>query len=47
MAEGRKEISSLVSPEVCVVDVGLTNSQILGSESMGNWTDSILNVLQR
>ncbi|XP_035174479.1 nibrin [Oxyura jamaicensis] len=46
MTEGRKETSSLVSPDVCVVDVGLTNSQILGSESMRNWTDSILNVLQ-
>ncbi|XP_040402365.1 nibrin isoform X1 [Cygnus olor] len=46
MTEGRKETSSLVSPEVCVVDVGLTDSQILGSESMRNWTDSVLNVLQ-
>ncbi|KAM6349483.1 nibrin isoform 2-T2 [Podargus strigoides] len=46
MTEGRKEISLLVSPEVCVVDVGLTNSQIPGSDSMRNWTDSILAVLQ-
>ncbi|NXL93983.1 NBN protein, partial [Alectura lathami] len=46
MTEGRKETSLLVSPEVCVVDVGLTNSQILGSESMRSWTDSILTVLQ-
>ncbi|KAM9304237.1 nibrin isoform 2-T2 [Morus bassanus] len=46
MVEGRKETSLLVSPEVCVVDVGLTNSQIPGSDSMRNWTDSILTVLQ-
>ncbi|KFP29342.1 Nibrin, partial [Colius striatus] len=46
MTEGRKETSSLISPGVCVVDVGLTNSQILGSDSMRNWTDSILTVLQ-
>ncbi|NXK46810.1 NBN protein, partial [Chauna torquata] len=46
MTEGRKETSLLISPEVCVVDVGLTDSQIPGSESMRNWTDSILTVLQ-
>ncbi|KAM6103021.1 nibrin [Theristicus caerulescens] len=46
MMEGRKETSLLVSPEVCVVDVGLTDSQIPGSDSMRNWTDSILTVLQ-
>uniref|UniRef100_A0A8B9QI41 Nibrin n=1 Tax=Apteryx owenii TaxID=8824 RepID=A0A8B9QI41_APTOW len=46
MTEGRKETSLLVAPEVCVVDVGLTNSQIPGSGSMRNWTDSILTVLQ-
>ncbi|NXD82815.1 NBN protein, partial [Halcyon senegalensis] len=46
MTEGSKETSLLVSPEVCVVDVGLTDSQILGSDSMRNWTDSILTVLQ-
>ncbi|NWS53033.1 NBN protein, partial [Chunga burmeisteri] len=46
MTEGRKETSLLVSPEVCVVDVGFTNSQISGSDSMRNWTDSILTVLQ-
>ncbi|NWI38289.1 NBN protein, partial [Picathartes gymnocephalus] len=46
MTEGRKEIPLLLSPEVCVVDVGLTNSQIAGSDSMTNWTDSILTVLE-
>ncbi|NXP84675.1 NBN protein, partial [Passerina amoena] len=42
MTEGRKEMPLLLSPEVCVVDVGLANSQISGSDSMTNWTDSIL-----
>ncbi|NXB78901.1 NBN protein, partial [Donacobius atricapilla] len=47
MTEGRKEMALLLSPEVCVVDVGLTNSQISGSvDSMTNWTDSILTVLE-
>ncbi|NXP19582.1 NBN protein, partial [Scytalopus superciliaris] len=46
MTEGRKEMPSLISPEVCVVDVGLTNSQNPGFDSMRNWTDSILTVLQ-
>ncbi|XP_032531816.1 nibrin isoform X3 [Chiroxiphia lanceolata] len=46
MTEGRKETLLLISPEVCVVDVGLTNSQIAGSDSMRNWTDSILTLLQ-
>ncbi|NXP36361.1 NBN protein, partial [Leiothrix lutea] len=46
MTEGRKEMPLLLSPEVCVVDVGLTNSQISGSDSLTNWTDSILTVLE-
>ncbi|KAM6282430.1 nibrin isoform 2-T3 [Porphyrio hochstetteri] len=46
LMEGRKDTSLLVSPEVCVVDVGLTNSQIPASDSMRNWTESILAVLQ-
>ncbi|KFV64797.1 Nibrin, partial [Dryobates pubescens] len=46
MTEGGKETSLLASPEVCVVDVGVTNSQILVSDSMRNWTDSVLAVLQ-
>ncbi|NXH18672.1 NBN protein, partial [Bucco capensis] len=46
MMEGRKETSLLVSADVCVVDVGLTNSQIPGSDSMRKWTDSILTLLQ-
>ncbi|NWV95149.1 NBN protein, partial [Machaerirhynchus nigripectus] len=46
MTEGRKEMPLLLSPEVCVVDVGLTNSQISGSDPMRNWTDSILTVLE-
>ncbi|NXM57540.1 NBN protein, partial [Illadopsis cleaveri] len=46
MTEGRKEMPLLLSPEVCVVDVGVTNSQISGSDSLTNWTDSILTVLE-
>ncbi|XP_014821155.1 PREDICTED: nibrin isoform X2 [Calidris pugnax] len=46
MTEGRKEPSFLTSPEVCVVDVGLTNSQVPESDSARNWTDSVLAVLK-
>ncbi|NXE33855.1 NBN protein, partial [Ptilorrhoa leucosticta] len=46
MTEGREEMPLLLSPEVCVVDVGLTNSQISGPDSVRNWTDSILTVLE-
>lgn len=47
MTEGRKEMPLLLSPEVCVVDAGSTNSQISGSDSLRNWTDSILTALER
>ncbi|NXP14715.1 NBN protein, partial [Thinocorus orbignyianus] len=46
MTEGRKETSLLVSPEVCVVDLGLTNSQMPVSDSVRSWTDSVLAALQ-
>ncbi|NXO98573.1 NBN protein, partial [Certhia brachydactyla] len=46
MTEGGKEMPLLLSPEVCVVDVGLTNSQVSGSDSVTNWTDSILTALE-
>ncbi|XP_030826825.1 nibrin isoform X2 [Camarhynchus parvulus] len=46
MTEGRKEMPLLLSPEVCVVDVGLANSQMSGFDSMTNWTDSILTDLE-
>ncbi|NXC62213.1 NBN protein, partial [Aleadryas rufinucha] len=46
MTEGRKEMPLLLSSEVCVIDVGLTNSQISGSDSVRNWTDSILTALE-
>ncbi|XP_068014605.1 nibrin [Melanerpes formicivorus] len=46
MTEGGKETSSLASPEVCVVDVGVTSSQIPVPDSLRNWTDSVLAVLQ-
>ncbi|NWX84031.1 NBN protein, partial [Nothoprocta pentlandii] len=45
MTEGKKETSFLVDPNICVVDIGLTNSQIPVSESVRNWTDSILTLL--
>ncbi|NXG05909.1 NBN protein, partial [Sakesphorus luctuosus] len=47
MTEGTKEMASLISPEVCVVDVGLTNSQNPGSDSLRSWIESILTILQR
>ncbi|KFP86979.1 Nibrin, partial [Acanthisitta chloris] len=46
MTEGRKETSLVISPGVCVVDVGLTNPQIPGSDSLRHWSDSILTVLE-
>ncbi|XP_056341871.1 nibrin isoform X2 [Oenanthe melanoleuca] len=46
VTEGRKEMPLLLSPGVCVVDVDLTNSQLSGSDSMTNRTDSILTVLE-
>ncbi|XP_041320448.1 nibrin [Pyrgilauda ruficollis] len=46
MTEGRKEMPLLLSPAVCVVDVGLANSQLSGSDSVTNWTDSILTDLE-
>ncbi|NWW74167.1 NBN protein, partial [Climacteris rufus] len=46
MTEERKEMPLLLSPEVCVVDVGVTNSQISGADSMRNWTDSVLSDLE-
>ncbi|XP_067414357.1 nibrin [Emydura macquarii macquarii] len=46
LTEGRKETSLLVAPEVCVVDTGLTNSQVPVSDSLRNWIDSIMTVLQ-
>ncbi|NXF87761.1 NBN protein, partial [Eubucco bourcierii] len=46
MTEEGKDMSLLVSPEVCVVDVGTTNSQMPVSDSVRNWTDSVLTVLQ-
>ncbi|XP_014113513.1 PREDICTED: nibrin isoform X2 [Pseudopodoces humilis] len=46
MTEGRKEMPLLLSPEVCVVDVVLANSQISGSGSMTDWMDSILTALE-
>ncbi|NXE92748.1 NBN protein, partial [Menura novaehollandiae] len=46
MTEERKETPLPLSPEVCVVDVGLANSQMSGSDSVRNWTDSVLAALE-
>ncbi|XP_015473117.1 nibrin isoform X2 [Parus major] len=46
VTEGRKEIPLLLSPEVCVVDVVLADSQISGSGSVTDWMDSILTTLE-
>ncbi|NWR73398.1 NBN protein, partial [Centropus unirufus] len=46
LMEGKEEIAFLASPEVCVVDVGLPDSQMSASDSMRNWTDSVLTALQ-
>uniref|UniRef100_A0A8C3XL38 Nibrin n=1 Tax=Chelydra serpentina TaxID=8475 RepID=A0A8C3XL38_CHESE len=46
LPERRKETSLLVAPEVCVIDAGLTNSHVPVSDSVRNWIDSIMTVLQ-
>uniref|UniRef100_A0A8C0JF81 Nibrin n=1 Tax=Chelonoidis abingdonii TaxID=106734 RepID=A0A8C0JF81_CHEAB len=46
LPERIKETSLLVAPEVCVIDAGLTNSQVPVSDSVRNWIDSIITVLQ-
>ncbi|XP_065441947.1 nibrin isoform X4 [Chrysemys picta bellii] len=46
LPERIKETSLLLAPEVCVIDAGLTNSQVPMSDSVRNWIDSIITVLQ-
>ncbi|XP_065254781.1 nibrin [Emys orbicularis] len=46
LPERIKETSLLLAPEVCVIDAGLTNSQVPMSDSVRNWIDSIIAVLQ-
>ncbi|XP_053874821.1 nibrin isoform X3 [Malaclemys terrapin pileata] len=46
LPERIKETSLLLAPEVCVIDAGLTNSQVPTSDSARNWIDSIITVLQ-
>uniref|UniRef100_A0A452HW07 Nibrin n=1 Tax=Gopherus agassizii TaxID=38772 RepID=A0A452HW07_9SAUR len=46
LPERIKETSLLVAPEVCVIDAGLTNSQVPVSDSVRNWIDSIITMLQ-
>uniref|UniRef100_A0A8C8RNA2 Nibrin n=1 Tax=Pelusios castaneus TaxID=367368 RepID=A0A8C8RNA2_9SAUR len=46
LTEKSKETSLLVAPEVCVIDAGLANSQVPVCDSLRNWIDSIMAVLQ-
>ncbi|CAM2106828.1 nibrin isoform X2 [Caretta caretta] len=46
LQERRKETALLVAPEVCVIDAELTNSQVPVSDSVRNWINSIMTVLQ-
>ncbi|XP_034619129.1 nibrin isoform X2 [Trachemys scripta elegans] len=46
LPERIKETSLLLAPEVCVIDAGLTNSQVPMSDLVRNWIDSIITVLQ-
>ncbi|XP_038600601.1 nibrin [Tachyglossus aculeatus] len=47
LTEETTDNSFLLNPGTCVVEVGITNSQVVFPLSHGKWIDSILNVLQR
>lgn len=47
MTERMEDASSLVAPDVCVIDVGVTNSQSSILELERNWIDTILDGLRR
>uniref|UniRef100_A0A6I8PGN3 Nibrin n=1 Tax=Ornithorhynchus anatinus TaxID=9258 RepID=A0A6I8PGN3_ORNAN len=47
LTEENTDNSFLLNPATCVVEVGITNSQVVFPLSHGTWIDSILNVLQR
>ncbi|XP_066480063.1 nibrin isoform X2 [Tiliqua scincoides] len=47
MTEGMEDASCLVAPDVCVVDVGVTNSQASVLELERKWIDTILDDLKR
>lgn len=48
MAEENKEEDSFFSaPGTCVVDIGITNTQIIIPDSQKKWVHSVMDVLQR
>uniref|UniRef100_A0A6J0VB36 Nibrin n=1 Tax=Pogona vitticeps TaxID=103695 RepID=A0A6J0VB36_9SAUR len=47
MKEGEDAAASLVAPDVCVIEVGFTNSQASISDLERKWTETITAVLER
>ncbi|XP_053101912.1 nibrin isoform X2 [Hemicordylus capensis] len=47
MTEGAVDAAALAAPDVCVIDLGFTNSQASISDSEREWIDTIIAVLQR
>ena len=45
--ENKEEYSFFSAPGICVVDVGITNSQTLIPDSQKKWIHSIMDKLQR
>ncbi|KAL6065803.1 hypothetical protein STEG23_019508 [Scotinomys teguina] len=45
--ENEEEESFFSSPGICVVDIGITNTQIIITDSQKNWIHLIMDVLQR
>lgn len=45
--ENEEEDSFFSAPGICVVDVGVTNSQTLIPDSQKTWIHSIMDMLQR
>ncbi|KAJ7338983.1 hypothetical protein JRQ81_012885 [Phrynocephalus forsythii] len=47
MTKGEEDAASLVAPDVCVIEVGVTNSQASVSDLERKWTDAITAILER
>lgn len=45
--ENEEEESFFSAPGTCVVDIGITNTQIIIPDSQKKWVHSVMNVLQR
>lgn len=45
--ENEEEESFFSAPGICVVDVGMTNSEPLISDSQKKWIHSVMDMLQR